>query len=438
MTSLLRLTILFRNLALTSAAVAAASGCSDPSVDRSIFDADACKDGYLDRVAGVTPAAPVDYLELRGVSPYESTGQFTTMAKAGTACANASDAAACEASLTELRPDLGWTIDAVDHQNKNYLIYTRGDEVGTVGSLTELAAFVAPVDTSGDAALIATAHGYMVLCDGNNAHVADDGVHLLTQTGFACGEGSHEDQQHLKVSRDGTISVVEEVRLREGDAGCAVGRWTGGLEFESPIEGSAGAMGDYLAGAAELEAAAVHAFDRLARELRAHGAPEALVREAERARADEVRHARTMTSLAKAYGATPRAIAEADLPVRSLLEVALENAAEGCVRETFGALTGTIQADRATDPRIRRAMQVIAIDETRHAALAWDVAAWAEERLGEAEVAEVRAARGEAVRRLAEELGAAPAPVLVREAGMVGAAEATSLVTALSTELWAA
>ena len=53
-----------------------------------------------------------------------------------------------------------------------------------------------------------------------------------------------------------------------------------------------------------------------------------------------------------------------------------ENAREGCVRETFGALIAMHQAERAGDPIIRRAMRRIAEEETRHAELAWEVASW--------------------------------------------------------------
>jgi len=65
--------------------------------------------------------------------------------------------------------------------------------------------------------------------------------------------------------------------------------------------------------------------------------------------------------------------------VRSLYEIAVE----GCVRETFGALEATFQAKNANDPQIRRVMRRIAEDETRHAALAWRVAAWIEPRLSD-------------------------------------------------------
>src|SRR5258708_38720960 len=60
--------------------------------------------------------------------------------------------------------------------------------------------------------------------------------------------------------------------------------------------------GRWLADAAWMEAASVRAFQRLARELAAHGAPLELVREARRAARDEARHARVMTTLARRHG----------------------------------------------------------------------------------------------------------------------------------------
>jgi hypothetical protein len=90
---------------------------------------------------------------------------------------------------------------------------------------------------------------------------------------------------------------------------------------------------------------------------------------------DEVRHARVMSALAGEYGHAPRAIAVPPLPCRSLAEIAHENAVEGCVREAYGALVATYQAERAR-PELRDAFRAIAVDESSHAALAEDVHAW--------------------------------------------------------------
>jgi hypothetical protein len=172
--------------------------------------------------------------------------------------------------------------------------------------------------------------------------------------------------------------------------------------------GSKSLVGEALAEMAQLEAASVPAFRRLARELGAHGAPLALVEAAKRAARDEVRHARIATALARRHGAAPGRPRVPRLKLRSIEEVAAENAREGCVRERWGALIATHQAGAATDPLIRAGMAVIARDETRHAALADLVALWCHERLTPAartRVAEsAAAARAELERGLTTEL----------------------------------
>jgi hypothetical protein len=90
----------------------------------------------------------------------------------------------------------------------------------------------------------------------------------------------------------------------------------------------------YLADVAYLESAAVEAFDILVRELEAHGAPTALVLAARAAREDEVRHARMTEKLAKARGASVRAVERSPREVRALVDIAIDNAREGCSRST--------------------------------------------------------------------------------------------------------
>jgi hypothetical protein len=151
----------------------------------------------------------------------------------------------------------------------------------------------------------------------------------------------------------------------------------------------------------------VPAFAQLMRELAAHGAPEALVAAARRALADEERHARMMTDLARAAGARPATPDVAPTPLRPLVAIALENAVEGCVRETAGAVTAAVEARRLAAgvghfaaPELRRIFAAIAIDERRHADLAWAVDAWAAPRLLPDERRLVAAARADAFRSL--------------------------------------
>jgi hypothetical protein len=160
--------------------------------------------------------------------------------------------------------------------------------------------------------------------------------------------------------------------------------------------------GDRLAAMAYLEAVSVHAFERLERELAVHRAPPALLRAARRARRDEVRHTAMTTRLARRHGASPRLPeATAPAPARSLFEVALENAVEGCIRETYGAVQGLVEGQTSRDDAMRRAMRSIAADECRHAELAWAVHTWAMPRLTDDERRAVQRAMKDAVAEIA-------------------------------------
>jgi hypothetical protein len=170
----------------------------------------------------------------------------------------------------------------------------------------------------------------------------------------------------------------------------------------SPIAASAEtAAGGYLARMAQLEAASVDAFDALHADLARLGAPSALLSAVRAAARDEVRHARMVGSLATRFGAGPCAVSVPPAAPRSAEELALENAAEGCVKEAFGAAITAVQAERARDPRVRGAMRAIARDELGHAALAWRVARWLESKLDTAARGRVAGARLEALRALA-------------------------------------
>src|SRR5207247_1515181 len=65
----------------------------------------------------------------------------------------------------------------------------------------------------------------------------------------------------------------------------------------------------------------------------------------------------------------------------TLAELARDNAVEGMVGETFGALVATCQARAAASPVVRAVFARIARDEARHAALAHRLAPWLAGRL---------------------------------------------------------
>lgn len=153
------------------------------------------------------------------------------------------------------------------------------------------------------------------------------------------------------------------------------------------IETPGTSVGVWASRCAELEGESVAAFIRLSRELKAHNAPIDLVRRARQAARDEVRHFRLMRTVAQNHGTSVPRPPWRQLPVRPLSAIAFENAAEGCVGETFAAAMCLWQSQRAHDLTIRHIMGGIADDELEHAGLAHDVDAWIRTRLGSTTVA---------------------------------------------------
>ena len=130
------------------------------------------------------------------------------------------------------------------------------------------------------------------------------------------------------------------------------------------------------------EHASVAAFSHLALDLLALGAPASLVDAAHAAARDEVDHARRCFSLASAYAGTPigpGAFPEARAAAPSVTLAALVEASlrDGCVDEAASAHVLAACALAARDPVVRDALHTMAADEARHAALAWDIVAWA-------------------------------------------------------------
>jgi hypothetical protein len=160
-------------------------------------------------------------------------------------------------------------------------------------------------------------------------------------------------------------------------------------------------LGRTLAAMAYLEAASVLAFEQLANQLSGFAAPHELIERCLVAASDERAHARWLTTLAQRHGASVPIATQT--PAQSdLLDVALHNAVEGCVHETFAALLAACRAQRATSPVLRRVFAKIAVDETKHGQLAWDIHAYLQTRLDADGAASVAAAQQLALARLPE------------------------------------
>jgi rubrerythrin len=192
----------------------------------------------------------------------------------------------------------------------------------------------------------------------------------------------------------------------------------------------------WLARAAHDEAASVHAFEALADELAAHGAPADLLARITTAADDERRHAALVTALAQRHGAEVPAVTITPTPTRDLLALAVENIVEGCVRETWAALSAAHQAKHAHTVELRDLYQSIAADETTHAELAWSIHTWLIGQLNKAEQSLVTAARDAAVRQLHTTLAAHPDEPERQALGIPNRSTALHLLAGLDAALW--
>jgi hypothetical protein len=216
---------------------------------------------------------------------------------------------------------------------------------------------------------------------------------------------------------------------------CAhLGRRPEGLHLAEHVAGCP--VGQYFARMAHLEAASVPAFRRLEQELREHGAPAELIVDARRSLREEVGHARAARRMALAHHVEPPKVKVTRPRRRGLEEMAIENAKEGCVGETYSALVAEWQARAAGDANVRAMMTNIALEETRHAELAWAVDAWLKSKLDRAARRRVKEARDQAVAELGSEIAAAVPALLVERLGVPDAERAQKFFDAAKRTLW--
>jgi hypothetical protein len=185
-----------------------------------------------------------------------------------------------------------------------------------------------------------------------------------------------------------------------------------------------------------LEAASVVAFEYLSHDLAALNVPNALLRAIERAKRDEVRHTAMMTSLAVSERCNVKIPDIADYAPRKAIAIAIENAVEGCVRETFGALVAEWQSRHAEHAALRLAMRTIARDERRHAALSWTIDAWLDERLSAGERDQVADAVRTAVTALKHSTYFDFGADVLRALGLPNRQETAALLDTLESQLW--
>ncbi|HEX5661251.1 MAG TPA: hypothetical protein VFX59_28870 [Polyangiales bacterium] len=403
--------------------------------------------GFPVRAEGLSLSAPADYAAVRLASGIQgapdaveawTSDQFTRVSERGTACATArSDACNQKVALHPEMLEQSYCVQACVEWS---VVTTRGDDVQRWATPPELLALLGAIDSDDDALMFAAGSGFDVTCPAPGESITGANLRYVRTT----AEGRELigvryantcpvvlQRVQLLVTTTGELRELQAENYPQGDSGC-VGRVPAGLH---PMRARDEGLGGYLARCAYLEAASVHAFERLARELREFGAPSALVARASAAARDEVRHARVVRRLAEARGARVEDVRVDALERRTLAEIARENAVEGCVRETYGALVGAWQAARAHDPELRHAMRPIAADEARHAQLSHDVHTWLMTKLDERDRTQVHDAQRHAIATLERECARSPG---VADAGLPDAHEARLLLSALDESLWAA
>lgn len=384
----------------------------------------------------IKPARAIDYLAVYLPTPNNSA--LTIVADYGDPCAKASDQATCLANVaTRMASPVACATDAV--LCKPFAVTTHGDEVLRHDDASTILSFLGEIDTHSEAVLVAQLHGLHIECSSDWFDTNPYGTRVQpTSTGYRveskwnrCSESVGE--QAIEIERDGSSAGLAESSILR--SACAVGRRPAGLQL-SAARGTREPVGAFLAECARLEAVSVPAFRRLARELDRLGARR-LAGLARRSAREEVRHAAQMSRLAARYGAQPSAArVVAPRRLRPALEIALENAVEGCVRETFGALVAWQQSACAADPVVARTMRGIAADETRHAELSWEVAAWIEPKLSKHERLSVRRARNRAFEQLRREIAADPMSSDARaQLGWPSNAQQQALLDRLAAEL---
>jgi hypothetical protein len=390
--------------------------------------------GLLQFVEGLHLTEPVDYL---GVYLSQGVGQGSVHQSTGTPCSGAGDKAACQVAFAAIAPNAGFPYQNLYPPVPTYLppyvfmylAYTRGDSVGFITERAQLNVFLGEIDTANEAGLVFLSMGVGPACNAiwENEDTFYYSTPLLSMGCSFMGPVGHS----FSVTHAGEVTQTQTL----GMSMPCVGRRPLGLSRERAE--SLSPLGDYYASVAHLEGAAVLAFDVMAHELARFGAPRDLQLRAERARADEERHHRLTAIMARREGGVVPGVRADEQVERSLLDAALENAVEGCVREAWGALSAHYQAAVAADADARQLWHEIASDESEHAELSLALHAWFMLQLTFEEQRLVETAMQRARLELRVELTSGPAPhaLVAHHAGVPRPAHAAALFSELEQQV---
>ena len=377
----------------------------------------------------LVPRQAVDTIILRtSFRPAPNDGPGQDVAQTGESCATAADAADCLGKLASMSPEgSGWGYCGMGCSDSG-LVTTSGQQVELHDSPAEIASFLGDIDVPAEALLLAIANDYSPVCD---SPVQDGSAWTLTATILTSDCPMTHELRSISIDANGAVTVLETLETTNSNI-CAGRRPDGMVEAGWVCDD---AVADHLCALAHLEAAAVIAFERLALDLEHLDAPSSLIARARAAALDEVDHAQRMGAMAAEHGAVVPAVEVSAHTRRSVFDIALENAVEGCVRETYGVVDALYRSQQAPSVEVRALFAKIAEDEARHAALSWDVAEWLHPQLSPAQRAEIQLACTHAHASLREALGRGAVDAVQRELGAPPSHAAVAMAESLQQHL---
>ena len=217
------------------------------------------------------------------------------------------------------------------------------------------------------------------------------------------------------------------------------GRMPNGLHLKNgpaATQSSVNVLGQYLADMTAMETAAITAFYNLSLELEAYDAPSELITRARQAVLEETRHSEMAALLAASFDAEIPEVSIDDFCLRSLYEIALENAVEGCVNETFAAACGLWQSEYAQLDVFRKVIAHITEEEMGHAALSWEIHQWVMPQLSEIQQEQILVAQAEAVDSLVSDFNQESNPMLQQAFGLPTKDDVARLFAQLKNSVW--
>ena len=382
----------------------------------------------------LTPAEPVEHWITGVGQPMQE--------QLDRACAEEADLQECRALvnaavLAAIVSKTALCGDVACIPNVKFLATRSGNEVRVATTSSQLAKLLAPIETAAEADFVARFFSNMEMKCGDErmgVWCAGDSFSVVSVES-TCPPGL-EVMLKVKVPHDGSAPSISEMERKQ--VKCVV---PGRLPDDCTVAGQSGrrweTLSAFFSDCAALEAASVPAFMLLAEDLRALEAPSHLIEAALHGVADEARHAAVVAALAHSSGSVASICVEvASRPRKSLFHMALENAVEGCVRETYGALVGAYQAVTAQDASVRATFTQLVEDEVQHASLSHAIAMWAHPQLSHAQRAQIAAAQRAVIETLKAAAQETHAPALYRDAGYPQPRVALGMLRSLERTLW--